>query len=129
MSKAMKKDVKEVFKWTEVLRKNLVETCLEAQARGNFTDSGFKSAEWSKIEKKFNSISGEMKAYRQQLQNQLAELNGNSIIMLLHEGTLTASLSTAGTFVILLLSRVCKHYFFDHTIPMSIAQAKRQTFR
>ena len=50
MSKAMKKDVKEVFKWTEVLRKNLVETCLEAQARGNFTDSGFKSAEWSKIE-------------------------------------------------------------------------------
>ena len=45
MSKAMKNDVKEVFKWTEVLRKNLVETCLEAQARGNFTDSGFKSAE------------------------------------------------------------------------------------
>ena len=44
MSKAMKKDVKDVFKWTEVLRKNLVETCLEAQARGNFTDSGFKSA-------------------------------------------------------------------------------------
>ena len=43
MSKAMKKDVKEVFKWTEVLRKNLVETWLEAQARGNFTDSGFKS--------------------------------------------------------------------------------------
>ena len=41
----MKKDVKEVFKWTEVLRKNLVETCLEAHARGNFTDSGFKSAD------------------------------------------------------------------------------------
>ena len=73
MSKSSKKEVKEVFKWTEVLRKNLVETCLEAHARGNFTDSGFKSAEWSKIEEKFNSISGEMKANRQQLQNQLAE--------------------------------------------------------
>ena len=76
MSKSSKKEVKEVFKWTEVLRKNLVEMCLEAHARGNFTDSGFKSAEWSKIEEKFNSISGEMKANRQQLQNQLAELKG-----------------------------------------------------
>ena len=54
-----------------------METCLEAQARGNFTDSGFKLAEWSKSEEKFNSISGEMKANRQQLQNQLAKLKGN----------------------------------------------------
>ena len=49
---------------------------MEAQARGNFTDSGFKLAEWSKSEEKFNSISGEMKANRQQLQNQLAESKG-----------------------------------------------------
>ena len=64
MSKALKKEAKEVFKWTEALRKNLVESCLEAHARGNFTDSGFKSAEWSKIEERFNAISREMKANR-----------------------------------------------------------------
>ena len=36
------------------------------------TYSGFKSAEWSKIEEKFNSISGEMKANRQQMPNPLS---------------------------------------------------------
>ena len=76
MSKALKKEAKEIFKWTEALRKNLVDSCLEAQARGNFADSGFKSAEWSKIEETFNAISREMNANRQQLQNQLAELKG-----------------------------------------------------
>ena len=64
MSKASKKEGKEVFKWTDLLRKNLVETCLEAHARGNCTDNRFKSAEWSKIEERFNAISGEMNANR-----------------------------------------------------------------
>ena len=41
MSKASKKEGKQMFKWAELLRKNLVETCLEAHARGNFTDSFF----------------------------------------------------------------------------------------
>ena len=36
------------------------------------TYSGFKSAEWLKIEEKFNSISGEMKANRQQMPNPLS---------------------------------------------------------
>ena len=42
-----------MYKWTEVLRKNLVEICLEAHARGNLTDSGLKSAELSRIEERF----------------------------------------------------------------------------
>ena len=70
------KEGKEVFKLTEVLRKNLVETWLEANARENFTVSGFRSAEWSIIEERFNAISGEINANKQQLQNQLAELKG-----------------------------------------------------
>ena len=68
------KEGKEVFKLTEVLRKNLVETWLEANARENFTDSGFRSAEWSIIEERFNAISGEIDANKQQLQNQLVVL-------------------------------------------------------
>ena len=76
MSKALKKEAKEIFKWAEALSENLVDSCLQAQARVNFADSGLKSAEWSKIEKRFNAISGEMNANRQQLQNQLAELKG-----------------------------------------------------
>ena len=66
-----------MFKWTEALRKNLVETCLEAHAGENFTDSGFKSAEWSGIEERFNAIAGEINANKQQLQNQLAEIKGH----------------------------------------------------
>ena len=56
-----------MYKWTEVLRKNPVEICLEAHARGNLTDSGFKSAEWSRIEERFNAISGEINANKQQI--------------------------------------------------------------
>ena len=58
MSKALKKEAKEIFKWTEALRKNLVDSCLQAQVRVNFVDSGLKSAEWSKIEERFNAIIG-----------------------------------------------------------------------
>ena len=39
-----------------VLRKNPVEICLEAHAKGNLTDSEFKSAEWSRIEERFNAM-------------------------------------------------------------------------
>ena len=39
MSKASKKEGKLMFKWTEFLRKNLVETCLEAHAKGKIAGS------------------------------------------------------------------------------------------
>ena len=52
-----------------------MEACLEAHARGNFTDSAFKSADWSKIEDRYNKGNGP-DANKQQLQNQLNELKG-----------------------------------------------------
>ena len=52
-----------MYKWTEVLRKNPVEICLEAHARGNLK----KTAEWSRIEERFNAISGEINANKQQI--------------------------------------------------------------
>ena len=60
---------------TEMQRKNLMETCLEAHARRHFKGSGFESAEWSNIEKTFNIISG-INANKQQLQKRLAKLKG-----------------------------------------------------
>ena len=50
-----------------------MEACLEAHARGK--DSGFKFADWSKIEERYNKGNGPY-ANKQQLQNQLNELRG-----------------------------------------------------
>ena len=73
MAKAVENNSKDIFKWNDAMRVILFDTRFEAQRKEGFMDSGFESAEWSKIEEKFNSIF-EITVNKQQLQNQFAEL-------------------------------------------------------
>ena len=68
----MSKDKTKVY-WTPSLRTQLISTMIDEQGSGSFSDSGFKSVQWSSIMAKFFEKSG--CCYdKQQLQNQHAEL-------------------------------------------------------
>ena len=67
--------VKERLKvdWTPVNRTAFIDAMIEVQESGIFTDSGFKTAQWTSIVKGFE-IRTNLEYDKQQLQNQHAEL-------------------------------------------------------